>query len=80
MSALRGEHEEAAVMEPPDLPLPGRVDRHHVLLQGGVGGEPTPTGRHGALEGRLARVGQPMEVQTLLGHAAVPAQVTLHLK
>lgn len=52
----------------------------HVLLQGGVGGKPTTAGPHGALERRLARVGHPVEVEALLGHAAVATEVTLNLR
>lgn len=51
-----------------------------VLLQGGVGGKPAAAGPHGALEGRLARVGHPVEVEALLGHAAVATEVTFNLR
>lgn len=51
----------------------------HVLLQGTVGDEFAATGSHWAFEGRLARMGQPVEVQALLGHAAVTTQVALQL-
>lgn len=51
-----------------------------VLLQGGVGGEPAAAGPDGALERRLARVGHPVEVQALLGHAAVATEVTFNLR
>lgn len=52
----------------------------HVLLQGGVGGKSATAGPHGALERRLARVGHPVEVQALLGHAAVATEVTFNLR
>lgn len=45
----------------------------HVLLQGAVGGEAAAARPHWAFERRLARVGQSMEVEALLGHAAVAA-------
>lgn len=51
----------------------------HVLLQRGVGGESAPARPHRAFERRLARVGQPVQVQALLGHAAVATQVALDL-
>lgn len=51
-----------------------------VLLQGGVGGEPAAARPHRALEGRLASVGHPVEVEALLGHAAVAAEVALDLR
>lgn len=50
-----------------------------VLLQGGVGGKPTAAGPDRAFERRLARVGHPVEVEALLGHATVAAEVTLDL-
>lgn len=52
----------------------------HVLLQGGVGGESAAARPHRAFERRLARVGQPVQVQALLGHAAVATQVALDLR
>lgn len=45
----------------------------HVLLQGLVGDETAAARPHWALERRLAGVRQPVEVQALLGHAAVAA-------
>lgn len=51
----------------------------HVLLQGGVGGKPAAAGPHWAFERRLARVGHPVEVEALLGHATVATEVTLNL-
>jgi len=54
--------------------------RQDVLLQHAVGGEAPPAAHHRALERRLARVGEPVEVQALLGHAAVAAQVALDLE
>lgn len=50
-----------------------------VLLQGGVGGKSAAAGPHWAFERRLARVGHAVEVQALLGHAAVATEVTLNL-
>lgn len=43
----------------------------HVLLQGTVGGKSAAAWPHWAFERCLARVGQPMEVEALLGHATV---------
>lgn len=51
----------------------------NVLLQGGVGGKPAAAGPHWAFERRLARVGHPVEVEALLGHATVATEVTLNL-
>lgn len=52
----------------------------YVLLQGGVGGKSAAAGPHWALERRLARVGHPVEVEALLGHAAVATEVTFNLR
>lgn len=54
--------------------------RQHVLLQGAVGGKSAAARPHRALERRLARVGQAMEVKTLLGHATMAAEVALNLR
>lgn len=67
-----------AVLAAEARPVLGLAERalevgEHVLLQGRVGGEAAATRPHRALEGRLARVREPVEVQTLLGHAAVAA-------
>lgn len=43
----------------------------HMLLQGRVGGKSAAARPHWAFEWCLARVGQPMEVKALLGHATV---------
>lgn len=51
----------------------------NVLLQGGVGGKSAAAGPHWAFERRLARVGHPVEVEALLGHATVATEVTLNL-
>lgn len=45
--------------------------RQHMLLQGAVGGKSAAARPHRAFERRLARVGQPMEVEALLGHTAM---------
>lgn len=65
-----------AVLAAETRPVLGFAERplkvgEHVLLQGRVGGEATAARPHRALEGRLARVREPVEVQALLGHAAV---------
>lgn len=52
----------------------------YVLLQGGVGGKSATAGPHRAFERRLARVGHPVEVEALLGHATVATEVTLNLE
>lgn len=51
----------------------------HVLLQCTVGDEAATAGLHWAFQRRLTSVGQPMQVQALLGHAAVTTKVTLNL-
>lgn len=51
----------------------------NVLLQGGVGGKSAAARPHWAFERRLARVGHPVEVEALLGHATVATEVTLNL-
>lgn len=51
----------------------------HVLLQGAVGGKSAAARPHRALEGRLTCVGQPVEVEALLGHAAMAAEVAFDL-
>lgn len=43
----------------------------HMLLQGSVGGKSATARPHWAFERCLARVGQPMEVKALLGHATM---------
>lgn len=52
----------------------------YVLLQGSVGGKSATAGPHWAFERRLARVGHPVEVEALLGHAAVATEVTFNLR
>lgn len=74
-----------AVLAAEARPVLGLADRplevgEHVLLQGGVAGEAAAARPHRALEGRLAGVREPVQVQTLLGHAAVAAQVALNLR
>lgn len=74
-----------AVLAAEARPVFGLAERalevgEHVLLQGGIGGEAPAAWPHRAFEGRLARVREPVEVQTLLGHAAVATQVALNLR
>lgn len=51
----------------------------HMLLQGSAGGEAPSARAEWAAQGCLARVRQPVQIQALLGDAAVAAHVTLHL-
>lgn len=53
--------------------------RQNVLLQRTVRDEAPATRPHGAFEGRLTSVGQTVQVQALLRHAAMPAEVALNL-
>lgn len=52
---------------------------HNVLPQGRAGGEAPSAGGQRAAQGGLTRMGEPMEVQTLLGHTAMTTHITLHL-
>lgn len=51
----------------------------HMLLQGTVRDKAASTWPHRAFEGRLTGVGQAVQVQALLRHAAVPTKVALNL-
>lgn len=53
--------------------------RQDVLGQSGAGGEAPPAGCEWAAQGRLAGVGESVQVQAVLRDAAVAAHVTLEL-